>query len=390
MKEEIKVPAMGESITEAVIGNFLKISGSYVEKEDEIIELETEKVNQVLYASISGTVNWSVKEGDTVKIGAILGTIDSEGKPSAQLEKVEKELPEEEKTAPPPPREKPSPAENEAQIGKGKRLLHEAFVASLKETPPLKEPPSPQPQKQKEMAEVREERRRMSKIRKTIGKRLVDALHTAAMLTTFNEVDMTEVISLRTKYKESFTEKHGVKLGFMSFFVKAVVEALKSYPDFNSYIDGEEIVQRKYFDIGIAVGTERGLVVPVLRDCETLSFADIERQILNFAKKAKENKLSIPDLEGGGFTITNGGVYGSLLSTPILNPPQVGILGMHKIMKRAVVLDDQIVIRPMMYLALSYDHRIVDGKEAVTFLIRVKEILEEPSRLLLIDTDGKI
>ncbi|MCC5832973.1 MAG: 2-oxoglutarate dehydrogenase complex dihydrolipoyllysine-residue succinyltransferase [Chlamydiales bacterium] len=392
MKEEIKVPAMGESITEAEVGSLLKPSGSAVLGEEEIIELETEKVNQVLYAPFDGTISWNVSEGDTVKIGDVLGTVDSEGAPAGgpkeKEEEKKEEVPppaprkEEKPPQPPPKEEKPLPE------GKGKRVMEEEFVASLKQKP---KPIKPEPKKPEERVVVEgETRRRMSKIRKTIAGRLVDALHTAAMLTTFNEVDMSAIMALRAKYKELFLKKHGVKLGFMSFFVKAVVEALKAYPDFNSYIDGDEIVERHYFDVGVAVGTERGLFVPVVRACDSLSFAEIESEIVLLAKKAREGKLSIEDLRGGGFTITNGGVYGSLLSTPILNPPQVGILGMHKIQNRPVVVDGEIVVRPMMYLALSYDHRVVDGKEAVTFLVRIKEILEDPSRLLLIDTDGKI
>lgn len=385
MKKEIHVPQAGESITEVVIGSLLKPSGSAVQEDEEIIELETEKVNQVLYAPISGTLSWSVKEGDTVKIGQLLGTIDSEAVATEEKEEAPPPKEKEEEKLPLPKREK-TPASPPQTEGKGKRTMQAEFVADLKEPP---KPVQPKPEKTVSTGE-RETRRRMSKLRRTIANRLVDSLHTAAMLTTFNEVDMSAIMALRTKYKEIFLKKHGVKLGFMSFFVKAVVEALKAYPDFNSYIDGDEVVERQYFDIGIAVGTERGLFVPVVRGCDALSFADIEREILTYAQKAREGKLSIQDLEGGGFTITNGGVYGSLLSTPILNPPQVGILGMHKILNRPVVVEGEIVSRPMMYLALSYDHRIVDGKEAVTFLIQVKEILEDPSRLLLIDTDGKI
>jgi 2-oxoglutarate dehydrogenase E2 component (dihydrolipoamide succinyltransferase) len=387
MKEEIKVPAMGESITEAEIGSILKPSGSFVKEEEEIIELETEKVNQVLYAPTAGTITWNVNEGDTVKIGEVLGVIDSEGEKAAPPEEEKKEEEPEEKKEEAPlalPKE-----EKKAPEGGGKRAMKEEFVASLKEKPKPSLKAVPERPEKKEIAES-ETRRSMSKIRKTIARRLVDALHNAAMLTTFNEVDMSAVMALRARYKDLFLEKHGVKLGFMSFFVKAVVEALKAYPDFNSYIDGDEIVERKYFDVGIAVGTERGLFVPVVRGCDALSFAEIEREIAAFAKKGREGKLSIEDLQGGGFTITNGGVYGSLLSTPILNPPQAGILGMHKIQNRPVAVDGEIVIRPMMYVALSYDHRIVDGKEAVIFLIRVKEILEDPSRLLLFDTDGKV
>ncbi len=374
MKEEIKVPTMGESITEADVGNFLKPSGAAVQEGDEILELETEKVNQVLYAPFAGTITWTISEGDTVKIGDVLGSVDSEGAPASE--------------APPPPppplkEEKPQAVQEE---GKGKRVMQEGFVANLQEKPK----PAPKPVPKKVIDTERETRKPMSKIRKTIANRLVESLHSSAMLTTFNEVDMSAIMALRAKYKEIFLEKHGVKLGFMSFFVKAVVEALKSCPDFNSYIDGEDIIERHYYDVGIAVGTEKGLFVPVVRGCEALSFAEIEQEIVAYATKAREGKLSLGDLEGGGFTITNGGVYGSLLSTPILNPPQSGILGMHKIQNRPVVIDGEIVIRPMMYLALSYDHRIVDGKEGVTFLIHVKEILEDPSRLMLIDTDGKV
>ena len=232
-------------------------------------------------------------------------------------------------------------------------------------------------------SEKRETRKRMTSIRKVIAKRLVEAKQTTAMLTTFNEVDMSAVIALRSQFKEKFLEEKKIKLGFMSFFVKACVDALKKIPELNSYIDREEIVHREYYDMGIAVGTDRGLVVPVVRDCDKLSFAEIEQKIATYAKQAKEGTLSLNDLQGGSFTITNGGVYGSLLSTPILNLPQSGILGMHTIKKRAVVIDDQIVIRPMMNLALSYDHRVVDGKGAVTFLVLVKEIIENPTRLLL-------
>jgi 2-oxoglutarate dehydrogenase E2 component (dihydrolipoamide succinyltransferase) len=382
MREEIKVPQLGESITEATIGTILKPTGSSVAENDEIIELETEKVNQVLYAPFAGVVSWRVKEGESLKIGDVIGTIDSEAKAEVQEKAPSKPTP-----APP----KPSPAEKEAAKGEGGRMMAKQFVQALTEAkPPLEEPkPAPPPEKAG-VEEGRETRRRMTKMRQTIANRLVDALHTAAMLTTFNEVDMSAILQLREKYKESFAKRHGVKLGFMSFFVKAVVEGLKKFPDLNAYLDKEEIVSRRYYDIGIAVATDRGLVVPVIRECDHLTFPDIEKAIAHFAQKAREGKLAIEDLREGGFTITNGGVYGSLLSTPILNPPQVGILGMHKIMKRPVVVEDAIVIRPMMYLALSYDHRIVDGKEAVSFLVCVKEVLEDPSRLMFLETDEEI
>ncbi|MCH9611283.1 MAG: Dihydrolipoyllysine-residue succinyltransferase component of 2-oxoglutarate dehydrogenase complex [Chlamydiales bacterium] len=360
MKVEIKVPPMGESITEAAIGAFLVPAGSAVKESQEVIEIETEKVNQPLYAPASGEVSWTVKEGDTVTIGAVVGFVDTD-KEGAVVEEREE--------APPPAVEPKKPS---GEIRKGV----DDFVAGLAEK--KEEPP-----KAVEKGE-RESRSEMSRIRKTIANRLVDSLHEAAMLTTFNEVDMTAVMALRAKYKESFLEQHGVKLGFMSFFVKAVVEALKAFPAFNSYLDGEQIVQRHYFDVGIAVGTEKGLVVPVVRDCESLSFAQIEQEIAAYAKRARSSALRIEDLEGGGFTITNGGVYGSLLSTPILNPPQVGILGMHAILNRPMAVDGKVEIRPMMYLALSYDHRIVDGKEAVSFLVQIKKVLEDPACMMLL------
>jgi 2-oxoglutarate dehydrogenase E2 component (dihydrolipoamide succinyltransferase) len=386
MRREITIPQMGESVTEATIGTLLKPAGTMVQENDEIVELETEKVNQVLYAPLTGVINWSVKVGDSVKIGATIGFVDSEqaGAPPPQPQPpAEKPAPQ---PQPPPPAEKPAPMPPPPPpAAQGRRIMADAIVQELRQAPQMI---PPEPPLQAPVKEGRETRRRMSKIRQTIANRLVDSLHSAAMLTTFNEVDMSAIMELRAKYKESFLEKHGVKLGFMSFFVKAVVEGLKAFPDFNSYLDADEIVTRHYYDIGIAVGAPKGLVVPVVRGCDWLSFAEIEKQIATFAQKAAASKLTIEDLEGGGFTITNGGVYGSLLSTPILNPPQVGILGMHKIMKRPVVVDEAVVIRPMMYLALSYDHRIVDGKEAVTFLIHVKEVLEDPSRLMFLDKDG--
>ncbi len=360
MKKNIEIPAMGESISEGVIGTFLKEEGVYVSENEEIIEIETEKVNQPLYAPASGTVHWSVKEGDALPIGAVIGHIDTDAKaPVEETKPVEVETPKEAKPI-------------ETVLPKASKEGIRQF--SQDEKVPVKE---------KTVPSKSEKREPMSRIRKTIANRLVSALHESAMLTTFNEADMSTVIYLRKKHKESFVEKYGVKLGFMSFFVKAVVEALKAYPAFNSYIDGDDIIERANIDIGVAVGTDRGLFVPVLRNADQLTFAEIEQQIAEYATKARSGKLAISDLEGGSFTITNGGVYGSLLSTPILNPPQVGILGMHKIMERAVVEEGAIVSRPMMYLALSYDHRIVDGKEAVSFLVRMKEVLEEPSSLLL-------
>lgn len=391
MKVEIKVPAMGESITEATVGTILKGTGSQVNMDDEILELETDKVNQVLYAPQNGTVTLTVNTDDVVNIGDVIGYIDSEGAAAVAPSPA---------AAPPKPEPTPAPTPTPVPAeptGPGARHTKEAYIAEVttpeKPAAPTPAPaPAPAPQAAPPPPQVpaptvsgdrKETRRRMTKIRRVIADRLVEAQQTTAMLTTFNEVDLTEVMALRAKYKDQFLKDHGAKLGFMSFFVKASVSALQAFPDVNSYIDGDEIVHREYYDIGIAVGTERGLIVPVVRNCDYLSFADIEKGIGDYAVQAREGTISVDDLQGGGFTITNGGVYGSLLSTPILNPPQSAILGMHKIEKRPIVVNDQIVIRPMMYLAMSYDHRIIDGKEAVSFLVHIKEILEDPARLAL-------
>lgn len=382
MKSEIKIPSMGESISEATIAAILIPSGTLVKGDAEILELETDKVNQVLFAPIEGLLSLSVKAGDVVKIGQVIGYVDSEGvedkKISSSLEIKKEEAPlskgsEKEKL-------KETPREESVPI----RQMKESFIADLKEEPKKSSATLPLPPRVKAQGSAgRETRRKMSKIRQVIAARLIEAQQSTAMLTTFNEVDMSQIASLREKYKETFAKKHGTKLGMMSFFVKACVSALKAFPDFNSYIDGDEVVHREYYNIGVAVGTDRGVIVPILRDCDQLTFAEIERALEGYAAKAREGKLSVDDLQGGGFTITNGGVYGSLLSTPILPPSQTGILGMHKMEKRPVVIDDQIVIRPMMYLALSYDHRLVDGKEAVSFLVHIKNALEDPSRVLL-------
>lgn len=389
MKVEIKIPSMGESITEATVGAIFKASGSKVAMDEEILELETDKVNQVLYAPKAGIVSLDVSQNDIVKIGQVIGHVESGGEPEKS------QGPKEEKKEA-PPKEVQAAAREEGrevrQDGHAARLLKESLlkeerkeeVREPKTAPKVEErAPAPAPSRAASSGDKKETRRRMTKIRRVIAERLVEAQQTTAMLTTFNEVDLSQVMELRTKYKDYFQKEYGVKLGLMSFFVKAAVSALISFPDVNSYIDGEDIVHREYYDIGVAVGTERGVIVPVVRDCQKLSFAEIEKAIEEFAKKARDGKISIDDLQGGGFTITNGGVYGSLLSTPILNPPQSGILGMHKIEKRPVVVNDEIVIRPMMYLAMSYDHRIIDGKEAVSFLVHVKNCLEDPSRLLL-------
>lgn len=394
MKNEIKVPSMGESISEVTVGQILVSSGSVVKADEEILELETDKVNQVLYASQPGIVTLSVKLGDVVKVGQSLGSIESvteiqnagiKTEPEVKIKK--EEVAENLQKIEPVKLVKKEISKEENIQGEVKRLTKEKFLVDL--TNHSTENSAPEipkalnlPIKQQEKSE-RETRSPMSKIRKVIAQRLVDAQQTMAMLTTFNEVDLTQVIQLREKYKEAFAKKYNSKLGFMSFFVKATVSALQTFPNLNSFIDGDDIVHREYFDVGVAVGTEKGVIVPVIRDCDQLTFAEIEQEIEGYAKKARDGGLVVTDMQGGGFTITNGGVYGSLLSTPILLPPQCGILGMHKIEKRPVVINDQITIRSMMYLALSYDHRLVDGKEAVSFLVHIKNILEEPSRLLL-------
>ncbi len=383
MKIEIKVPAMGESISEVTIGTFLKAAGERVSTDDELVELETDKVNQVLYAPCAGVLTWSVAKDDVAKIGQIIGSIDSANVATpASPPKVET-------TTPAAPEEKKIKNAPTPHSGGEARVKKEQFVSELLSPASEKAPPSPSihaaetPAPVKSIGARTEVRQKMSKVRKLIATRLVDVMQHTAMLTTFNEVDMTAIMELRESYKESFVKQHNVRLGFMSFFIKAAVSAMKAFPEVNAYIDGDEIVHRHYFDVGVAVATDRGLIVPVVRGCDQLSFAGIEQAIEKYAKKAREGGLSADDLQGGGFTITNGGVYGSLLSTPILNPPQCAILGMHKIMKRPVVVNDAIVIRQMMYLALSYDHRILDGKEAVSFLVHIKNCLEAPSRLLL-------
>lgn len=402
MKIEIKVPAMGESISEAVIGAFIKPNGSFVKADDELLELETDKVNQVLYAPQGGMVTWNVAEGDKVKIGQVIGSVDeskeapvqeASAKPAAKAEvKAEAKAEEKRQAAISTPQKQPAEPVSTAQAppaaSLGARVGKDQFLAELNQDQPeqmkaFQSPGNRTPSQPSQPSERNETRKKLSKIRKVIASRLVDVLQQTAMLTTFNEVDMTKIMEMREVYKEAFTKKYQVRLGFMPFFVKAAVSAMQVFPEINAYIDGDELVYRNYYDIGIAIGSDKGLFVPVVRQCDALSFADIERSIESYATKAREGGLSPGDLQGGGFTITNGGTYGSLLSTPILNPPQSAILGMHKIMKRAVVVDDQIVIRQMMYLALSYDHRVVDGKEAVSFLVHIKNALEDPSRLLI-------
>jgi 2-oxoglutarate dehydrogenase E2 component (dihydrolipoamide succinyltransferase) len=364
MKVEIKIPSLGESISEATISRIIKASGSGVKRDEEIIELETEKVNQVLYAPQAGQLSLSVKVGDTVKIGQVIGTVDTD----VQVAVAEPS------PAPVKPAEQPPAAAPSA------RKMAPDVIAELKAPAPIPAKPIPQPAAPQPATEGR---KRMSSLRKTIAQKLVEVKNTTAMLTTFNEVDMTRILEIRAKEQEAFQARYGVKLGFMSFFIKATTAALKAFPDVRAYIEGDDIVNFPNYDIGVAVSTEKGLMVPVIRGCDTASFGEIEKQIVQYSKKAREGGISLDDLRGGCFTITNGGIFGSLLSTPILNPPQSGILGMHTIVKRPVAVDDKVAIRPMMYLALSYDHRIIDGKEAVQFLVHMKENLEDPTRLLL-------
>lgn len=358
MKQEIRIPRMGESITEATIGAILKPSGSFVKLDEEILELETEKVNQVIYAPAEGKLELTVNLQDTVQINQVIGTINTEGKGESKE-----------------PAKTPQPSEN--------RMGKEAFVAELKKEPPKEPLPFSKKQEPAKKEPRSETRQKLSKIRRVIATRLVEAQRTAAMLTTFNEVDMTQIMLLRERYKDLFMKEYQVKLGFMPFFIKASVLALEEFPEVNAYLDGEDLVYRNYFDISIAVSTDKGLVVPVVRDCDRLSFAEIEQTVEKYSTSARQGTLSVDDLQGGGFTITNGGVFGSLFSTPILNPPQVAILGMHKIQKRPVAINDQVMIRPMMYLALTYDHRVIDGKGAVSFLSTIKQRLEDPARLIL-------
>jgi 2-oxoglutarate dehydrogenase E2 component (dihydrolipoamide succinyltransferase) len=450
MATEIRVPALGESVTEATVGQWFKQAGDAVSADEPLVELETDKVTVEVPAPASGVLSEiAVKAGDTVAVGSVLGAIaEGDGKikpvapkaaapqpapqpapapapvkppevPKVQPAKLERE---------PSPREEvsdagngngaakiempPSPAARKylaetglspaSVVGSGRRgqvlkqdVLAQAAVAAppaaavataaaslLAREPKPKAPPVPRPPIAPQ-DETREERVRMTRLRQTIAKRLKEAQDTAAMLTTFNDVDMSAVMQLRREYREAFEKKHGVKLGLMGFFVKACVQALKDIPSVNAEIDGTDIIYKNYYHIGVAVGTERGLVVPVLREADRMSLAEIEAAIADFGTRAREGRLGLEEMQGGTFTISNGGVYGSLLSTPILNAPQSGILGMHRIEERAVVRDGQIVARPMMYLALSYDHRLVDGKEAVTFLVQVKDAIEDPKRLVL-------
>jgi len=369
MTVEIKVPPLGESVSEVKVARIIASTGSFVPVDGEIVELETDKLNQVIYASTSGVITITVSVGDTLKIGDVIARIEPQ-----QTQAAQKELKR------PEPVVASIPKAAAPKTSDLKSIEKKSAVKIQKSTQEwLEEPLSVE----KRNARAKEVRKPMSTMRKIIAERLLEAKQTTAMLTTFNEVDMTAIMHMRETFKESFLKKYGVKLGFMSFFVKAAVSGLRSFPIVNSYIDETDLVYRGSIDISIAVATEKGLLVPVLKDCEDLQFFEIEKKIEAFAAQAKAGTVAIDDLHGGGFTITNGGVFGSLLSTPIVNPPQCAILGMHKIQKRPVVVNDEIVVRPMMYLALSYDHRVLDGKEAVSFLVHIKDCLEAPERLLI-------
>ncbi len=440
MKTQIKIPAVGESINEATISQWVKKNGESVKRDDVLLILETDKASVEVVAESDGVLATKAKEGETVAIGAIVGEIDSDvaagasAKPTAKPStpppvtevksasaKPTSTPPPTKATPPPPPTTAPLSAaafttrdisasgpavrriveEQGLQIsgvsgtGKDGRLT-KGDLLGLKQSPaptsapvPVSAPapavarPTPLPQARAVDAEQTSTREPMSKLRQTIAKRLVEAQHNAAILTTFNEIDMSAVMALRAKYKDKFKERYGINLGFMGFFVKAAIEALKAFPRVNGLIDGTDIVFNHFYNIGIAVGTEKGLLVPVVRDADRLSIADVELSIKHYAEKARAGKISLEDLSAGTFTISNGGVYGSLLSTPILNPPQSAILGLHKIEERPVAVQGKIEIRPMMYVALSYDHRIIDGAESVSFLVKIKDGIEDPARLLI-------
>jgi len=419
MATEIRVPTLGESISEATVGKWFKQRGDAVKADEPLVELETEKVTLEVNAPSAGVLSEIVADsGATVAIGALLGSLSAGSgaakpapkadapapKAEAPAAKAEAPAPKAETAMPPAPSAAKMATENGVDLsgvaGSGKRgqVLKGDVIDALAKPAPAPAKAAPAPAAQAAAAAptpvglrapsapddaAREERVRLTRIRQTIARRLKDVQNTAAMLTTFNEVDMTEVMHMRAKYKDAFEKKHGGKLGFMGFFVKACVQALKDIPAVNAEIDGADLVFKNYYHLGIAVGTDKGLVVPVVRDADRLSIAGIEKSIADFGKRARDGQLKIEEMQGGTFTITNGGIYGSLMSTPILNAPQSGILGMHKIQERPVAIAGKVEIRPMMYLALSYDHRVVDGKEAVTFLVRVKEALEDPARLVL-------
>jgi len=421
---EIRVPALGESVTEATIGKWFKKPGEAVAVDEPLVELETDKVTIEVPAPAAGVLaDIAAKDGDTVAVGAVLGQI-KEGAGGGAAKSAPVATPSvtpgaSPSASPPPPQSAPAAAPKPAPVmakspeaplapsvrklaaesgidaaalagsGKDGRVTKGDMLTAIERAAAAPTPVAATAAALQMRAPAppddaaREERVRMTRLRQTIARRLKDAQNTAAMLTTFNEVDMGHIMALRTQYRDLFEKKHGVKLGFMGFFVRACVQALKEIPAVNAEIDGADIVYKNYYHIGIAVGTERGLVVPVVRDCDAKSLGEIEKAIADFGRRARDGTLKIEEMQGGTFTITNGGIYGSLMSTPILNAPQSGILGMHKIAERPMVVAGKIEVRPMMYLALSYDHRLVDGREAVTFLVRVKECLEDPARLVL-------
>ena len=430
MATEIRVPTLGESVTEAIVGKWYKKPGEAVKADEPLVELETDKVTLEVNAPSAGVVSdIFAKEGETVGVGAVLGSIGESGAAGKSAGEPDKAAGEKVSQVRPDGRQQPaaeqgspnpaqkagvasgaaadtlSPAVRKAVTennldpaaisgtGKDGRILKGDVVSALQSLPSSRQvqvpastpsaPPATARPSARPADRQREERVRMTKLRQTIARRLKESQNAAAMLTTFNEVDMSGIMKARAQYKDLFEKKHGVKLGFMGFFVKACIHALHEVPAVNAEIDGEEIVYKNYYNIGVAVGTDRGLVVPVLRDADQQNIAEVEKTVAGFGRKARDGKLTIEDMQSGTFTISNGGIYGSLMSTPILNAPQSGILGMHKIQDRPVVIDGKIEIRPMMYLALTYDHRIVDGREAVTFLVRVKESLEDPQRLVL-------
>ncbi|MCB1413091.1 MAG: 2-oxoglutarate dehydrogenase complex dihydrolipoyllysine-residue succinyltransferase [Xanthobacteraceae bacterium] len=404
---EIRVPTLGESVTEATIGKWFKQPGDAVAVDEPLVELETDKVTIEVPAPSAGTLGEIVaKDGETVAVGALLGQIADGAAPAkaapakaAAPAAAAPAAPAQARSAPADAPLAPSVRKLSAESGvdasavpgsgKDGRVTKGDMMAAIEKAAssatPVSQPagsvqvraPSPPSDA------AREERVKMTRLRQTIARRLKDVQNTAAMLTTFNEVDMTSLMALRSQYKDVFEKKHGTKLGFMGFFTKACVQALKDIPAVNAEIDGTDLIYKNYYHVGVAVGTDRGLVVPVVRDCDTKSISDIEKTIADFGRRARDGQLKIDEMQGGTFTISNGGVYGSLMSTPILNAPQSGILGMHKIQERPMAVGGKIEIRPMMYLALSYDHRVIDGKEAVTFLVRVKESLEDPARLVL-------
>lgn len=402
MQIELKVPEVGESITEVEIGGWLKAAGEPVRKDEPIVTLESEKATVELPAPDSGILARMLKKkGDVAKVGEVIGVLERDGQPAAPQKPPEAKP---QPASPPPPPAQPEAKQPEPRVmpaaqiamqerglrpeqvkgtGPGGRILKEDVLrqpAAAPETPPA---PAPASQLPAAPAGREEEVVPMSRLRRTVAERLVEAQHSAALLTTFNELDMSAVIALRKQYGESFQQKYQVKLGFMSFFVKACIDGLKQFPAINAQVRDNNIVYHNYYDVGIAVGGGKGLVVPILRNAERLSFAEIEVAIGDFARRAKENKLKLDELQGGTFSISNGGIYGSLLSTPIINPPQSGILGLHAIQERPVAREGNVVVRPMMYVALTYDHRLVDGREAVSFLKRVKDVMENPARMLM-------